>query len=294
MAAPHYRIVFDGQLREGVQLETAKLNLARLFNSEVAAIAPLFSGDPVALKQGLTLSDAERYLQALNDAGVQARIEPEPDISLSLDKVEPATPYPPAADADTFSPYAPPKAQVDTPPAYGELKVFSLRGRIGRLRYLAWSLLVLMITSPLSLLGASMMSVSDGAGSVVMALVGIGIVAALIPMGVQRLHDIGWSGWFLLLNLVPVVGSIFPLVMVLMPGSKGVNAYGPPPPANSTTVKVITGLWLAAIVLLFVSVLFVGVDMFSSLKEHMEVTSSHAEQSISSAPQNRAPAGQSL
>ncbi|BAP41914.1 DUF805 domain-containing protein [Pseudomonas sp. LJDD11] len=286
MAAPHYRIVFDGQLREGVQLETAKLNLAQLFKTEVGAVASLFSGQPVALKQGLALADAERYLQALQEAGVQARIEPEHDISLSLDKVEPVPQTRPAIDADTLSPYAPPKAQVDTPSAYAELKVFSLSGRIGRLRYLAWSLLVLVITSPLSLLAGLMMSASDGAGSVAMLLVGVGIAAALIPMGVQRLHDIGWSGWCMLLNLVPVVGSFFPLVMCLMPGSKGVNAYGPPPPANSTTVKVITGLWLAALALLFVVVLFTGAGMFKSLKEHMEVTSSHSAQSISVSPQS--------
>ncbi len=30
-----------------------------------------------------------------------------------------------------------------------------------------------------------------------------------IQFSVQRLHDIGWSGWLWLLNLVPVVGSVF-------------------------------------------------------------------------------------
>ena len=63
-------------------------------------------------------------------------------------------------------------------------------------------------------------------------------------IGVQRLHDMGWSGWLWLLNFVPVIGSVFALLMLIIPGTQGVNRYGPPPPPNSTGVKVLAWLFL--------------------------------------------------
>ncbi|MFH0050774.1 hypothetical protein ACG3SN_22785, partial [Pseudomonas aeruginosa] len=48
--------------------------------------------------------------------------------------------------------------------------------------------------------------------------------------------------WLWLLNCVPVGGSVFGILMLVLPGSTGANRYGPPPPANSTGVKVLASL----------------------------------------------------
>jgi len=61
---------------------------------------------------------------------------------------------------------------------------------------------------------------------------------------VQRLHDLGWSGWLMLLYLVPIIGTVLPLVVLLMPGNPGVNRFGPPQPPNSRAVKILAALWL--------------------------------------------------
>lgn len=57
MADSLFKIVFEGQVREGVELDTAKANLAGLFKSEARAVQKLFNGQPVALKRGLTHTD---------------------------------------------------------------------------------------------------------------------------------------------------------------------------------------------------------------------------------------------
>ena len=46
MSEPRYKIVFDGALQPGVDLTTAKLNLAALFKSDVAAIERLLTAAP--------------------------------------------------------------------------------------------------------------------------------------------------------------------------------------------------------------------------------------------------------
>lgn len=149
--------------------------------------------------------------------------------------------------ADIHQPYAPPRASVgEDLPEYGELKPFSVQGRIGRLRYLAWSCVMSMAGIVLILIAASTMSISGFIGVPLITLVVIGLMVVGVQIGVQRLHDIGWSGWLMLLMLVPVVGSIFPIVLMLGPGTSGANRFGPPPPPNTLSVKILA---LACLVL---------------------------------------------
>lgn len=49
-----------------------------------------------------------------------------------------------------------------------------------------------------------------------------------ISIAVRRLHDTGRSGWFLLLYLIPGIGSIIVFILMLLPGERGANSYGPP------------------------------------------------------------------
>lgn len=163
-----------------------------------------------------------------------------------------------------LSPYAPPSADVnETMPLYGELKPLSITGRIGRLRYLAWSLVVMLTAVGLFAIAAMVMPISSTLGFVCMAVVGIGMLVVSVQIGVQRLHDFGWSGWLILLNLVPLLGSLFPFFMLLMPGNREVNRYGSPPPPNSRSVKVLAALWLLLIIFGLVAALTVPalVDM---------------------------------
>jgi len=45
----------------------------------------------------------------------------------------------------------------------------------------------------------------------------------------RRLHDVGKSGWFWLLVLIPIVGWIWLLVLLCTEGDPGSNQYGPNP-----------------------------------------------------------------
>lgn len=65
--------------------------------------------------------------------------------------------------------------------------------------------------------------------------------AVIIPglaVSVRRLHDIGKSGWMLLLGLIPLVGAIWLFVLSVMDSTPGENKYGPNPkgvaPVNTT------------------------------------------------------------
>jgi uncharacterized membrane protein YhaH (DUF805 family) len=265
MSEPRYKIVFDGALQPGVDITTAKLNLAGLFKSDVAAIERLFNGSTVALKRDLSHGDAQTYLQALRKTGIDARIEPETTVELNLADVHEYS----AAVAEPDSPYAPPRASVgESLPAFAELKPFSVEGRIGRLRFLAWAMVLSLVGIPVvgvfALIGLGLISGESTTGLIIGGIFAfflfIAFVIISILFSVQRLHDIGWSGWLWLLNLVPFVGSFFPFVIMVIPGNTGANRYGPPPPPNSTAVKVLCSLWIVFIALIFAGGMLGGIS----------------------------------
>ncbi|WP_296182229.1 DUF805 domain-containing protein [Pseudomonas sp. UBA1879] len=275
--AEHFKIVFEGQLRTGVDLETARLNLAQLFKSDVSSIERLFSGKPMTVKRGLTGDDAQRYLKALNDAGVEARIEPEQPVAWTLEEIEEPAPVKPAFQP-AASPYAPPRASVSTEwPSEGELRVFSVQGRIGRLRYLAWTMVLSVVGMLLAALCFGVLSMSLVAGGLLATILVIAFAVVSIQMGAQRLHDAGWSAWLLLLNLVPLVNSVFPLLMIVIPGNQGPNRYGAPPPKNTRSVKILAALWVIFIALVLVAAVLGG---FQKVKDEVNATTGEYEQAL--------------
>lgn len=273
MSEHRFKIVFDGTLLPGVDINTAKLNLAALYKSEVPAVERLFSGQPVTLKRDLSQIDAQTYLQALKNTGIDARLEPEPVIELSLSDVRDHAP----AVTEPDSPYAPPQADVaERVPEYAPLKPFSIEGRIGRLRFLAWSMVLSLVTIAVvgvfALIALALVSTDSTAGLIAGGILAfvlcVVFLIATILISVQRLHDVGWSGWLWLLNLVPFVGSFFPLLLVVLPGSGVANRYGAPPPPNSTAVKVLSSLWLVLIALMIVGAMAGGISAIQDTYEN--------------------------
>ncbi|EIK98753.1 hypothetical protein PMM47T1_01905 [Pseudomonas sp. M47T1] len=259
-----FKIVFEGSPLPGIDLETAKANLAQLFKSDPLSVEKLFTGRKVALKRNLPQETAQKYLDALHKAGVDARLEEEAPVELSLEEVEPA----PALAAQPYSPYAPPQSDVAPMVAiYGPLKVMTVQGRIGRVRYLGWSMALVLGACVAMFICLALAAVSK------MLAIGLGAIAAAafitmnVQISVQRLHDAGWTGWMWLLNLVPFVGSVFPFVVMAVPGNPGVNQYGPPAPPNSTAVKVLAWLWVAFLALVFIGGLLGG---FASIARHSQ------------------------
>jgi len=67
---------------------------------------------------------------------------------------------------------------------------------------------------------------------VVGSILGIYLLATLIPwlaLNVRRLHDIGKSGGYIFINLIPVISSIWYIVLVATEGEYGNNNYGSDP-----------------------------------------------------------------
>ncbi len=112
MSQTHYQIIISGQIIEGFDLDTVKHNVARLFNTEVTKIEPLFSGQAVVVKKGLDETAARKYMMALRQAGLASKGRPM-NASKTATSEKGATTV--AAAGEILDPTpAPPPAQINT------------------------------------------------------------------------------------------------------------------------------------------------------------------------------------
>lgn len=75
---------------------------------------------------------------------------------------------------------------------------------------------------------------------VILYFVGVGVLSTIysififipsLAVVVRRLHDIGKSGWMILIALIPIAGGIWLLILMLTDSQQGDNEYGPNPKA---------------------------------------------------------------
>ena len=57
-------------------------------------------------------------------------------------------------------------------------------------------------------------------------IAGLALLIPSLAVAVRRLHDIGKSGWWYLICLVPFVGGLVLLIFYLTPGQPTANEYG--------------------------------------------------------------------
>jgi uncharacterized membrane protein YhaH (DUF805 family) len=208
----------------------------------------------------------EKYLARQAQLAEAAAAEPAPVAAAVVSTAAP-------------SPYATPQAQVgDVMPEYGELNYFSVEGRIGRVRYLGWSMAMTLLAIPILGVFAGISALSYMFGGLLVILAVIAMVVIGVFIGAKRLHDIGWSAWLWLLLLVPAVGSVFAIIMLVVPGTPGPNRYGPPPPPNSKGVVVLA--WTMLLVPIIGILAAIALPAYQGYVQRSEESAYSAEPSV--------------
>jgi uncharacterized membrane protein YhaH (DUF805 family) len=112
-------------------------------------------------------------------------------------------------------------------------------GRSRRKELWMFLLFNMIIAIVLTVAGIMLAAQGSSLGTVFSALNLIYSLAVLVPslaVEVRRLHDIGKSGWWLLMALVPIVGAILLLVWFVSDGQPGDNQYGPNPKTSASAI----------------------------------------------------------
>jgi uncharacterized membrane protein YhaH (DUF805 family)/Tfp pilus assembly protein PilE len=150
------------------------------------------------------------------------------------------------------NPYRAPQAAVEEqiPGETQPVRFFAVSGRIGRLRYIAYGVLMY---AALFLASGLLVTVLSAVSPTIAGIAGLLPWLAIIVLGfmltIQRCHDFDTTGWLSILSLVPLVNLIFWFI----PGTDGPNRYGPPTPPNGTAVIV------GAVAVPIVGIAFIGI-----------------------------------
>ena len=103
-------------------------------------------------------------------------------------------------------------------------------GRARRTEYWMFALVNFIISVVLQI-------IARASGSNVLTIISLVYALALLLPGlavlVRRLHDIGKSGAWFWIVLIPLVGPIWLLVLMATAGERNANRYGPDPKAAS-------------------------------------------------------------
>ncbi len=108
-------------------------------------------------------------------------------------------------------------------------------GRARRSEFWYFYLFTILLSIVASILQRALTNSQNG---IVTTIIGLAIVLPYLAVAVRRLHDTSRSGWWLLIGLIPVIGTIV-LIVFWVQDSHGDNQYGPSPKAvGSTTAPV--------------------------------------------------------
>ncbi len=101
-----------------------------------------------------------------------------------------------------------------------------LFGPRGRPEFWWWGLFVLLISAVTALVDGVIFGFGRDASQPVSLVVTLGLILPSIAVGVRRLHDIDRSGWWCLLALIPIIGTLILIYFWIQPGSPGANPHG--------------------------------------------------------------------
>lgn len=143
------------------------------------------------------------------------------------------------------NPFRAPAAPLDDPGTRidGEfrLNLFSPAGRIGRIRYLGYSM---GLTFLISIVAGILAVVTTPA---IAPLAYLPVIYVSVMLAIKRSHDFNTTGWLSVLVLVPLVNFLF----LFVPGTDGPNRFGnktaPNGRAGVFVIIVLIGLFLTGI-----------------------------------------------
>jgi uncharacterized membrane protein YhaH (DUF805 family) len=135
-----------------------------------------------------------------------------------------------------INPYQRPGAAVadGDEPEVQPVRIFGASGRIGRVRYIAYSAgLPFLIVAAVAVVAGLLERVLGAWGSLAVPLLigayGLALVICVL-LTIQRCHDFDVTGW---LSIVFLLVPLAVLLLWFIPGTRGANRFGPPTEPNS-------------------------------------------------------------
>ena len=112
------------------------------------------------------------------------------------------------------------KAVIENARTIVTQKYYCFDGRAGRQEFWYWVLACFVVSFVLGII--------PFVGKYLASLFSLAVLLPSLGITARRLHDLGKSGWLLLLNLIVPIGLFIVLILCIPEGSKEANKYGDP------------------------------------------------------------------
>ncbi len=106
-------------------------------------------------------------------------------------------------------------------------KYVDFNGRAARAEFWYFMLFYVIIAILLSLVDSFLFSSgADKSSSLLSSIFSLALFLPSLAVSIRRLHDIGKTGWWVLISLVPLIGFIVLLIFYVKDSQPGTNEYG--------------------------------------------------------------------
>ncbi len=169
------------------------------------------------------------------------------------------------------NPYRTPSSDPQLPPAdeIDNSSPLSPKGRFGRLSFIAWYMLVTILSYvAMGLLGGTTLFMGtdpdkialffSSSGGVLSTLLTLATTVLLVIFVIRRLHDVNTTGWLALLLIIPLVNLVLLLYLLLKRGDERSNRFAAvrPTPAWEKVLGYIgTGLLVSGLIAIVMAIL---------------------------------------
>lgn len=108
-------------------------------------------------------------------------------------------------------------------------RTFEIRGRSRRKEYWLYTLFIIVMTIILLVVDSAFELYIDEDTGMLSTLFLLATFITSFTVTIRRFHDIGKSGWWILLNFIPFIGTIVIFVFTVLNSEPKTNAYGEDP-----------------------------------------------------------------
>jgi uncharacterized membrane protein YhaH (DUF805 family) len=132
-------------------------------------------------------------------------------------------------------------------------RVFSMRGRIGRLHLLICDSVLLILAGLAIPLLCNSVGLDMNFRTPVFLYLALPLVICQLIMAKRRFNDLNWSGWWSILLMLPVLNLVFSILLVSQRGSTDANNYGLAPTRTSLPLKIAGVIFMAGLIAFYAS-----------------------------------------
>lgn len=112
-------------------------------------------------------------------------------------------------------------------------KYVTFSGRAPRSEFWFWALFTWLVSISLTILDFAIFGLDEDSLGPLSGIFSLAVFLPGLAVSARRLHDIGRSGWWMLIYLVPLVGWVLFFVWNCSRGSAGPNNFGNDPLAGA-------------------------------------------------------------